>query len=139
MSFNEIGARPTLGVSTLVRRGGAVLLVKRGQPPLAGQWALPGGHVERGERLADAARREVREETGVTVGDLTQIAVSEIIVPGETNAIASHYVLVVFRGEYAAGEPVAGDDAEVAQFVPDAEIASLPLAGDVGRIIADHG
>jgi 8-oxo-dGTP diphosphatase len=139
MSFNETAARPTLGVSTLVTRDSAVLLVKRGTPPLTGLWALPGGHVEMGERLADAAAREVREETGVTVGDLRQIAISEVIAPDEQDDDVRHFVLIVFRGTYLAGEPKAGDDAEMARFVSHEEIATLPLAGDVGRIIADHG
>jgi 8-oxo-dGTP diphosphatase len=125
--------RPSLGVSTLVRREGAVLLVRRARPPLQGQWALPGGHVERGERLAEAAAREVREETGVSVTNLRHIDFAEIVLAD------SHHVVVVFAGDWRAGEPNARDDAAEARFVPDAEAASLPLTDDTRRIVAAHG
>lgn len=138
MTIKQSRPRPTLGVSTLVRRDGAVLLVKRGRPPLEGQWALPGGHVEGGERLAEAAAREVLEETAVTVDNLRQIDLAEIILRSESGGVASHHVLVVFRADHRAGEPKASDDAAVARFVPDAEIAGLPLTDDTRRIVTTH-
>ena len=131
--------RPVLGVSTLVRRGGAVLLVKRGRAPLKGYWALPGGHVERGELLAAAAQREVAEETGITVDGLRQIAINEIVDRDGAGAVTGHFVLIVFRGDYRAGTPFAGDDADEARWVPDADIAALTMSDDARRLIASHG
>ncbi|MBC7186765.1 MAG: NUDIX domain-containing protein, partial [Calditrichaeota bacterium] len=66
---------PLVGVAILVARDGAVLLVKRAFPPNAGRWSLPGGHVELGEPLKEAARREVAEECGidVEVGELLDV------------------------------------------------------------------
>ena len=133
-----INPRPVLGVSTLVRHRGAVLLVKRGREPLKGMWALPGGHIEGGERATEAALRELREETGVVVDNLRQIALREIINRDVGGGLASHFVLLVFRGDYRSGEPVAGDDAAEARFVPDGDISGLPMPDDVRQTIAAH-
>jgi 8-oxo-dGTP diphosphatase len=138
MTINASAKRPVLGVSTLVRRNGAVLLVKRSRPPLEGYWALPGGHVEAGERLAEAAAREVHEETGVTVDNLKQIALNEIVTRDGDGGVASHHVLVVFRGDYRAGEVVAGDDAAEARWVSEADTGGLLMIDNARRIIADH-
>jgi ADP-ribose pyrophosphatase YjhB (NUDIX family) len=138
MTINASAKRPVLGVSTLVRRSGAVLLVKRKRAPLEGYWALPGGHVEAGERVAEAAARELLEETGVIVDGLRQIAINEIVTRDGNGGVASHYVLVVFRGDYRAGEAVAGDDAAEACWVPEVDIAGLKMTDDARRIIADN-
>lgn len=130
--------RPVLGVSTLVRHRGRTLLVRRGRPPLAGYWALPGGRVEIGEALAAAAIREVREETGVTVHDLRQIDLAEIIQADGAGGVALHFVLVVFQAEFQSGVPAAGDDAAEARWVPAAEMPALMLTEDTKRIIASH-
>ena len=138
MTINASARRPVLGVSTLVRRDGAVLLVKRRRPPLEGYWALPGGHVESGEKVAEAAAREVLEETGVTIDGLRQIALNEIITRDTDGSIASHHVLVVFRGDYRTGEAVAGDDAAEARWVAEADIDGLKIIDNARRIIADN-
>jgi 8-oxo-dGTP diphosphatase len=88
--------RPYLGVSVAVWRDGEVLLVRRGRAPLAGSWSFPGGGVSLGERLEDAARREVREETGIDIAIVRQIDRAEIIVRDAEGRIERHYVLIVF-------------------------------------------
>ena len=131
--------RPALGVSVLVREGGRVLLVKRARSPLQGYWSLPGGHVEGGERLAEAAAREVREETGVVVADLRQIDVAEIIERDEAGGVAHHFVLVVFAGHRASGTPVAGDDAAEARWVGPEEFGGLTMTDDTRRLVMRTG
>ena len=125
--------RPVLGVSTLILEGGRVLLVERGREPLKGYWSLPGGHVEGGERLAEAAAREVREETGLVVGTLRQIDLIEII--GDDGL---HFVVVVFACRRVSGDVRAGDDAATATWFNISEVAGLKMTEDTRRIIVQH-
>ena len=127
--------RPLLGVSTFVRRDESVLLVRRGKPPLRDTWAFPGGLVEFGELLADAAAREVLEETGLTVAIGEAIDHAEIILRDEFGAAERHYVLIVFAGTWQAGEPVAGDDAAEARWVAASHLPRFPKTPDTERII----
>ena len=129
--------RPALGVSTLVRRGDSVLLVRRGQPPAEGMWAFPGGKVEFGESLVDAAAREVREETGLTVAITGgPIDHAEIMMRDAAGRIERHFVLLVFTGEWLGGEPVAGDDAADARWVPREDLDRFAKTPDTERILA---
>jgi ADP-ribose pyrophosphatase YjhB (NUDIX family) len=130
--------RPRVGVSTLVRHEGRVLLIERAREPFAGMWSLPGGHVEAGETMAAAAAREVREETGAVVGDLSQIDFAEIILPDAGGGIADHIVLVVFAGTYRSGTIRAAGDAAAAQWVPASELAGLDMTEDTRRVIDAH-
>jgi ADP-ribose pyrophosphatase YjhB (NUDIX family) len=136
--------RPVLCVSTLVRDAhGRVLLVKRGRAPLIDTWALPGGRVERGERLAEAAAREVMEETGITVGDLRPVDFVEVL-PGVPEApdgsgASEHFVLVVFTAAYRGGTAVADSDAADARWVAPEGLAALPLTFGTRRMIETHG
>jgi 8-oxo-dGTP diphosphatase len=128
---------PILGVSVLVRQGNRVLLVKRGRAPRAGDWALPGGKVNFGERLDAAARREVLEETGIAVETLKRIDLAEVVEHDTSGHPHSHHVLVVFAGTAEAGAPHAGDDAVEAAWVePAAARRLLPLTAETGRLIA---
>ena len=128
--------RPALGVSTLVRRGDSVLLVRRGKAPLRDIWAFPGGLVEFGESLTAAAAREVLEETGVTVTIDGPIDHAEIVMRNEAGAPERHYVLVVFAGTWRAGEPVAGDDAAEARWVDSTDLPGFQKTPDTDRILA---
>lgn len=113
----------------------SVLLVQRGNEPLKGLWSFPGGLVEAGERLAEAAAREVLEETGIVVGDLAQIDQSEIIRHDAAGGLMYHYVLAVFTGTYRSGAVQAGDDAEDARWVAKTELARLSLTDDTKRLV----
>ena len=102
---------PAVGVVCL--RGDEVLLIRRGTPPRLGEWSLPGGRIQPGERAADAALRELREETGIEAR-LTRLI---DVVDGVFPEAGLHYVLIDYAADWLAGEPVAGDDADEAAFM----------------------
>lgn len=120
---------PCVGVVCL--RGDRVLLIRRGTPPRQGEWSLPGGRIEPGERAADAALRELREETGVEAEITGLIDVIDGLFP----EAGRHYVLIDYAARWLAGEPVAGDDAVEARFVALDEIETLVDWSETRRII----
>jgi 8-oxo-dGTP diphosphatase len=103
--------RPMPCVGVVCWRGEEVLLIRRGRPPRLGEWSIPGGKVEWGEPLADAALRELREETGIAAELAGLVEVYEIIEPG------FHYVLIDYAAHWRGGEPLAADDADEARFL----------------------
>ncbi|MDG4900709.1 MULTISPECIES: NUDIX hydrolase [unclassified Mesorhizobium] len=119
-------------VSVAVVRGKTVLLVKRARPPSQGLYAYPGGKVEPGETLAQAAGRELKEETGLQAKDYRPLR--DIHIDGRAEHHAVDYLLTVFGAAYVGGEPAASDDAETAAFYTLAEMAAMPLAGDVFEV-----
>jgi len=110
---------PRGAASAAIFRGGEVLLIERGKGgPFQGLWSLPGGRIEPGEPVRAAALREVGEETGVVAELVGVLDVHDVIRRHPTGDLASHYLLAVFYGRWVSGEPVAGDDATAARFVP---------------------
>ena len=129
-----------IGVGVVVLRGGDVLLIRRGRPPKQGEWSIPGGRQEFGETVRQTALREVREETGITCANPRLVDVVDLIRPpnlGDGGSIdgGGHWTLVDFAADWVAGEPVAGDDAADAQWVPLTQLESLGLWSETLRII----
>ncbi len=124
---------PIPGVGVAVVSGGRLLLVKRGREPGAGLWAVPGGKVERGERQVDAARREVREETGleVAIGDV--LWVGDSIGPGDPPQW--HFTLVDFRATLVGGKLSPHDDAADARWFTIEEARRLPLTSTMPALL----
>lgn len=128
-------AHPLLGVGALILDGDRVLLVERGKPPLEGQWSLPGGLVEIGERLEDAVVREVKEETGLLVEPGRLATVFERIMPDASSRCEYHYVLVDFYCSVVGGELQAGDDSKSARWFHIEELPALSLTEGTREVI----
>ncbi|MBA3449237.1 MAG: NUDIX domain-containing protein [Pseudaminobacter sp.] len=122
-------ARTIDAVSVAIRRGDALLLVKRGLEPSRGLHAFPGGRVEPGESNEEAARRELLEETGMIVGELSPLRNYEIDATVDGKPVI--YRLLVFIGQDAGGEPAGASDAEEAGFYSLAEMQMLPMTTSV--------
>ena len=113
----EYPAHPVVGVGAVVVRDGRALLVRRGHEPRKGEWSLPGGLLDLGEALVDAARREVKEETGLDVEVGPMIETFNRVHRDGEGRIRYHFVIVDFVCWAGAGEAVAGSDAEAVAWV----------------------
>jgi 8-oxo-dGTP diphosphatase len=143
----EYPATPFVGVGAVIVQDNRVLLIRRGQPPLLGEWSSPGGVLECGETLRDAAIREAREETGLVVEVGEMLGVYERIIPsdgrsdcpsdGRTDAarVRYHYVLIDFLCRPVAGELKAGSDAAEAGWFSQEELPALKLAYDANDVV----
>ena len=119
----EYPEAPIIGVGAVVIDGGKVLLVRRGQEPLKGEWSLPGGALELGETLQQGVVREVLEETGLTVVPDAIVEVLDRITQDDLSGrIRYHYVLVDFICHVASGTLCGGSDAEEARWVGQEEL-----------------
>ncbi|HYC25622.1 MAG TPA: NUDIX hydrolase [Roseiarcus sp.] len=128
-------ARPTLAVSLAVFREGRVLIARRARAPLKGLYSLPGGRVELGETLQDAALREVHEEVGVTAEIVAFNDHVESIVRDGRN-IAAHYVIVSFVGRWLAGEARTSAEADSIRWIDPDSPLDAPATPGLGPIIA---
>jgi mutator protein MutT len=131
----EYPDRPLVGVGAIIIDHGRVLLVKRGHAPLAGEWSIPGGVLELGETLRQAAVREVREETCLTVETADLLGVYDRVLRDPAQRTLYHYVLVDFLCRRVAGEAQAAGDAEQVRWCTLAEAGALSLPEDTAEVI----
>jgi len=117
--------------------GARALLVQRRNPPDAGLWGFPGGHVEPGETALAAAARELAEETGVIGRPRAYLDNIDVIERGADGALRFHFLLAAVLCDHVAGDPVAADDALDARWVAVADILAgrLPLSAGVPQVI----
>jgi ADP-ribose pyrophosphatase YjhB (NUDIX family) len=132
----EYPARPLVGIGIVVLRAGAVLLIRRSRPPSQGDWALPGGAQQVGETAEDAARRELREETGLQVGALHLAGHVDSIHHDPDGRVRFHYTILDFCADYAGGEASAGSDAAAIAWAPIERLDDYDLWSEARRIIA---
>src|SRR3712207_5134811 len=127
---------PIPAVIAVVIHEDRTLLVRRANPPDAGLWGFPGGKIEFGETVADAAIRELREETGVRAEAQGVITALDILVPSDDGGVRQHYILIAMRCRWISGTPLAADDALEARWFPIAALdpETLPMSADVDVI-----
>jgi 8-oxo-dGTP diphosphatase len=125
----EYPEAPIVGVGAVVIDGGRVLLVRRGQEPLKGEWSLPGGALELGETLQQGVVREVLEETGLTVVPAGIVEILDRITQDEaTGQIRYHYVLIDFICRVTGGTIRGASDVDDARWVPRDSLHDYQLA-----------
>ena len=107
---NPLTVKPRPAASIAVFRDGKVLLAQRSKPPLQGVWSLPGGRVEPGEMVRDAALRELAEETGVMARIHGIADVVDVIVRDDEEKLRAHFVITSFYGEWTSGEATPASD-----------------------------
>ncbi len=119
-------ALPIVGVGAVILRGREVLIVRRANPPLQGEWSIPGGALDLGEKLRDGVAREVREETGLEVEVGPVLDVFDSIFPDAGGRTQYHYVLIDYLCHSRPGEAVAASDASELRW---ATLDELPALG----------
>ena len=132
----EYPAAPLVGTAAAIfNDSGEVLLVQRGKPPNVGQWGLPGGLLDVGERLVEGAAREVMEECGVAVEISDLVGVFEPIIRDEAGRVRYHYVVVDYWGRYTSGEVTAADDAADARWVAMDRLEEFEMYGESRAVV----
>lgn len=124
-----------VGVGAIIIEDGRVLLVKRGHAPLAGEWSIPGGVLELGETVREAAVREAQEETGLAVETSELLGVYDRVVRDDDGRTLYHFVLIDFLCRRVSGQAQAAGDAVEARWFTPAEAGELKLAEDTAEVI----
>ena len=128
MSTDEYPDSPQIAVGAVVIRNEKVLLVKRRKPPGKGLWSIPGGRVELGEPLKEAAEREVKEEAGVIIRAKDPVYTFDLIDRDKQGYIRFHYVIVDLLADYVSGKVNPSSDACEARWVTPRELEDLPVS-----------
>jgi ADP-ribose pyrophosphatase YjhB (NUDIX family) len=131
----EYPEHPLVGVGVVVWRDDHVLLIRRGKPPKQHEWSLPGGSQELGETVAQAAQREVFEETGLQIDVQDVVAVVDLIDHDDDGRVRFHYTLVDLLAEWRAGTARAGDDAAEVTWTTIDQLAHFMLWSETERVI----
>lgn len=129
-------ARPVLAASVAVFRDGHVLIARRGRAPMAVLWSLPGGGVEPGETLAQAALRELREEVGVEAEIVAFNTHVEVIERDDAGRVRAHFVVASFVARWIAGEATPGPEASEIAWVDPLDLGGRPTTRALPEILA---
>jgi 8-oxo-dGTP diphosphatase len=127
--------RPIVGVGAVIIENGRALLVRRATEPLKGEWSIPGGVVELGETLRQAAVREAEEETGLEVEAGGVLEVVDRIMRDSESKVQYHYVLVDFLCRRISGEARPGADASELRWITPEELDGFPIADSTAAVV----
>ena len=127
--------RPIIGVGAGIIREDRVLLVRRATEPLKGEWSVPGGVLELGEKLRDGIRREVLEETGLEVEPGDVLDVFDSIFRDEQGRTQYHYVLIDYLCRLLLGEAKAGIDVSEVRWAQEVELAAMGLRDSIEQVV----
>ena len=125
MTQRRYPERPFVAVGTIVVRDGCVLLARRGKEPSYGLWSLPGGAVDLGEGLKNAAARETREECGIEIEITDVLEVVERMVRDPDGRVQFHYVIVDYLARWTSGELVPSSEVLEARWVPPERFSTV--------------
>ena len=131
----ELIAWPRAAASAAIFRGSRVLIAERGNGPMRGSWSLPGGKIEPGETAAAAAAREIEEETGLAVELRGLLDLHDVIRANAAGSVTLHYLICVFYGTCATGEPKAATDISDARFVTLDELPGYRMTDGAVKFI----
>ncbi len=131
--------RPMVGVGVLISDKDRYLIVKRGKDPNSGLWSIPGGLVEIGERVSEAAVREVKEETGLDVNLVRVIGVVDKIIRDGDSNVKYHFVIIDYLAEQRTGILKAASDALEAKWVKADELTRYDLTPSLVELLIGCG
>ena len=127
--------RPFLAVSAAIFRNGRVLVVRRARKPALNLYTLPGGAVEAGETLVEAAIREVREETSLSIEPVALAGHREVIARDDKGKVERHFVILCFASRWLAGEPVLSDELDDSRWVDPSELGNYRTTDGLAEIV----
>ena len=129
--------RPLVAVGAVVFKEYRVLLVLRAKPPAENHWTIPGGSVELGETLQEAAEREIREETGLIIQAGEPVYTFDVIERDSKGEILFHYVIVDLAADYVSGELRPGDDATDVCWASFRDVESLKVSAATRKLLKE--
>jgi len=127
--------QPIIGVGAVIVDRGRVLLVRRATEPLKGEWSVPGGMLELGEKLRDGVRREVLEETGLIVEPGEVLDVFDSIFTDDQGRTEYHYVLVDYLCRPISGKAAAGTDVSDVKWASESDLLALELRDSIQQVV----
>ncbi|MGA8101167.1 MAG: NUDIX hydrolase [Candidatus Acidiferrales bacterium] len=131
----EYPDRPIVGVGGVVIEHARTVLIRRSNPPLEGQWSIPGGILEVSETILQGVERELHEETGLVVRAGELIEVFERIIPDKHGRTQYHFVIIDYLCERLSGSPRPGGDALEAVWVEQGDLERYALVPAVIRVL----
>ena len=135
MTSREYPERPLVGVGGVVVLEDRVLLIRRGGPPLEGEWSIPGGMLELGESLREGVRRELEEETGLAVSVQELIEAFDRVTTDAEGRSRYHFVILDYLCEVVSGAARAGSDVVDVAWAREEELERFSLTPTAARVI----